>query len=65
MIKSKLIIENHTRDYFCEDYTDEFELVPMENRTDDYELRHNECLVATLDKEQLQELIDYIKMVIK
>ena len=56
MIKAKLVIENHTRDYFCEEFTDEFELVAIENRTDDYELRHNECRVTTLNKEQLQEL---------
>ena len=65
MIKAKLVIENHTRDYFCEEFTDEFELVAVENRTDDYELRHNECRVTTLNKEQLQELCDYIQAVIK
>ena len=65
MIKAKLVIENHTRDYFCEEFTDEFELVAIENRTDDYELRHNECRVTTLNKEQLQELCDYIQAVIK
>lgn len=64
MIKSKLIIENHTRDFFCEDYEDEFELVPLENRSDVFEFKHNGCNVATLDKDQLKELVQYIQMAI-
>lgn len=65
MIKSKLIIENHTRDYFCDEYTDEFELVPLENRSDVFDFKHNGCNIATLDKDQLKELANYIQMMIQ
>ena len=65
MIKSKLIIENHTRDYFCDEYTDEFELVPLENRSDVFDFKHNGCNIATLDKDQLEELANYIQMMIQ
>jgi hypothetical protein len=64
MIKSKLIIENHTRDFFREDYEDEFELVPLEGRSDVFEFKHDGCNVATLDKDQLKELVQYIQMAI-
>lgn len=65
MIKSKLIIENYTRDFFCEDYTDEFELVPLDGRSDVFEFKHDGCDVATLDKDQLKELVKYIQMAIQ
>lgn len=65
MIKSKLIIENHTRDYFCDEYTDEFELVPLENRSDIFDFKHNGCNIATLDKDQLKELANYILLMIQ
>ena len=64
MIKSKLIIKNHTRDFFCEDYEDEFELVPLNGRSDVFEFKHDGCNVATLDKDQLKELVQYIQMAI-
>lgn len=65
MIKSKLIIENHTRDYFCDEYTDEFELLPLENQSDVFDFKHNGCNIATLDKDQLKELANYIQMMIQ
>lgn len=66
MIKSKLIIENHTRDFFCEDYEDEFELVPLDGRSDVFEFKHDGCNVAKEWEDEdnapvLQEIYDELK----
>lgn len=62
MMTGKLVIENWTRDFFCEDYTDEFELVPHEDSGNSFYFKHNDSDIAILNKEQLQELIKYLQM---
>lgn len=66
MIHRKLIINNYTRDYFRDEYTDTFELVPVEgDYYDYYELKHNGAEVAKLNEDQLRELVEYLNEYIK
>lgn len=66
MIHRQLIINNYTRDYFRDEYTDTFELVPVEGDYYDYYiLKHNGAEVAKLNDDQLRELVEYLKEYIK
>lgn len=62
MIHKQLIINNYTRDYFCDEYIDTFELVQVEGEHYDYySLEHNGVEVAKLNDGQLRELVNYLQ----
>ena len=62
MIRAKLEIHNYTRDYFADEYVDTFELIPQEQEG---EYIFDAPTSSWLNKEQVQQLIQYLKMMIE
>lgn len=62
MIRAKLEIQNHTRDYFADEYVDTFELIPQEQND---EFVFEAPLRSNLNKKQLLELISYLQKMVE